>query len=597
MRQSRVLKWALPALLVAGRLAAAAAPANPVRPAEQPVTYALVEVPDALREARPPLFLFQGEEETLRELLGRLDRARRDKDVTGLIVEVGDLTAGWAKVQELRQALLRWRTDGKPVICVLRGGGNLAYYLATASQRIIMPPAGSLMLVGLRAEAVFAKGLLDRIGVKAEFVQAGRYKSAAETLTREAPSKAFVEMTQELLEDLHGQLIGGIVQGRALSVSRAAALVRAGPYTAAGAREAGLVDGIAYLDEVLRDLEQQHGRPVVLARDYGKPRREGLGLAGPAALLSLLMARGPEGMPRPGGAAIAVIYAVGPIVEAEAGPWAFGEDFVAADALVGTIRKAAADDNVKAIVLRVDSPGGSAEACDAVWHELRLADARKPVIASLSDVAASGGYYLAAGARTIYAEPGCLTGSIGVIGGKISVGGLMEKLGLKVFVMERGGQTGMDSLLTELTARERDKLQELVDDAYRTFLDRVAQTRPGMDARDVDKVAQGRVWSAQQAGARGLVDKLGGIEDALAAAREAAGIPPGADVAIIELPKPRSLLDAVLFGRREDSAGLMDMSLGAAVGLPQWVRPYWAALWSLQEEPAMCLLPAAIRIR
>ncbi|MHC4591387.1 MAG: signal peptide peptidase SppA, partial [Planctomycetota bacterium] len=584
------------ALAAGGRTAGAQEQAKaPPSRATSPIGYAHFEIEGYIGESLPPLYLFEIEGETLRGLLGRIERARRDDRVRGLIVRVGNFGAGWAKVQEIRRALLRCRQEGKEVVCVLSGGGSLSYYLATGADRVVLLPATHLMLVGLRAEAIFAKGLLDKIGVKAQFVQAGQYKSGGETLTRDGPSPAFREELESLLEDYYEQLLDAIAEGRGVPVSRAAALLRRGPYAAEQAREAGLVDSVMFYDELVTELKERHGDRLAIRTRYGRRRGPQAGGAGTMNLFNLLMGGMPSPSRRPSGPAVAVIYAVGPIMKSDAGTFGLGEQVVSARTFVREIRKAAADDDVVAIVLRVDSPGGSADACDMIWRELRLADRKKPVVASLSDVAASGGYYIAAGARTIYAEPGCLTGSIGVLGGKLVLAGLFEKLGLNVFVLERGGRTGMMSMASELTPDERRKFQELVDGIYRTFLERVAETRSDMSLQEVDEVAQGRVWTARQAEQNGLVDSIGGLREAIAAAKEAAGIPADKRVQVIELPRPRSLLEFLLFGK-EDAAQMLVP--GAALPfLPPLhdVRAHLRALMCLHDEPSVCILPAVIR--
>lgn len=559
--------------------------------------YACFEIDGFIRESLPPVYLFEVETETLHELLGRIERARRDENVNGIIVKVSDLRAGWAKVQEIRRALMRCRGDGKEVICYLEGSDNLSYYVATAAERIVMAPAGHLMLVGLRAEAIFAKGLLDKIGVKADSVQAGAYKTAGEALTRDSPSPAFRESLESVLQDYYYQLLDGIAAGRGIPVSRAAALVKGGPFTGRQAKKAGAVDDVMFYDELLADLRQQHEGRLVVQSDYGqRPRPQAL-KPGAMSFFNLLMGAGPARRARSKGPAVAVVHAIGPILRRDIEGFGFGQEIVGAASFVKTIRRAADDENIKAIVVRVDSPGGSALACDTIWHELRLADRKKPVIASLSDVAASGGYYIAAGARKILAEPGCLTGSIGVFAGKLVLSGLFDKIGLSVAVIEQGGRTGIMSMFSEFSADERRKLEELVMDTYDIFVARVAETRPDMSVRDVDKVAQGRVWTGNQAEQNGLIDALGGLQEAIAAAKEAAGIPADQPVEVVYLPRPRSLMEVVLFGKGDETGapglwGGLEM-----LAVPEQVRPYLSALMCLRSETLVCIMPAAVTVR
>ncbi|MCK4283083.1 MAG: signal peptide peptidase SppA [Candidatus Brocadiae bacterium] len=601
MRATKLAFWcALTVMLTAG-----AAPAERVdRPhASGPsregtaARYAYFEIDGLIRESLPSVYLFEVESEALHALLRRIDRAGRDDNITGIIVKIGSLGAGWAKAQEIRGALLQCREEGKDVICYLEGGRNVGYYLATAGGRIVLPPAGHLMLLGVRAECLFLKGLLDKIGVKGEFVQAGSYKTAGETLTRQEPSPEFRESVEGILRDYYEQLLDGIAEGRDIPVSRAARLVKNGPFTASQAREAGAVDDVMFYDELLADLRDRHGGEVAVESDYGRKSRPDPFKPGAMSFFSMLMGAAQPRRVRPAGPAIAVIYAVGPIVRGDVEGLGFGQDLVASTAFIKTIRGAVADENVKAIVVRVDSPGGSALACDAIWRELRLADQKKPVIASLSDVAASGGYYIAAGARKIFAEPGCLTGSIGVFTGKLVLSGLCEKIGLNVVVMEQGGRTGIMSPFSEFSQDERRKLETLVRDTYDTFLARVAETRPDMSAEDLDRAAQGRLWTAKQAKENGLIDSLGGLRAAIAAAKEAAGIPADQRVYVLELPRPRSLVELLLFGKEDEARALPLWSGTQMLALPKEVRPYLMALLSLRDEVSLCMMPARVTVR
>jgi len=586
------------ASIAAAQTAESAAPSGGVQQrAGRPARFADVQVSGLLSESPPSVYLVEPEESALHDTLRAIGLARRDPALTGLIVRVGQVEAGWAKVQEIRRALSLCRKDGKQVICILEGTGNLEYYLATAADRIVLPPAGHLMLGGLRAEAVFLKGLLDKIGVKAEVVQAGQYKTAGEALTRTEPSQAFRESVGSVLEDYYRQLLEGIAEGRHMTGARAAALLREGPFTARQAREVGLVDDVLFYDELLSDLEGRLGGPVEVDAEYGRKRRPQPFAGGPMGLLSMLMGAEARGPRRTAGPAVAVLYAVGPIIREEPNGISLAGEVVSSRSFVRVIRNVADDGNVKAVVLRVDSPGGSAAACDDIWRELRLADRRKPVIASLSDVAASGGYYIAAGARAVYADPGSLTGSIGVFGGKLVLTGLLEKIGVNVAVMERGGHAGIESPFSEFTPHERRKVEELVAQTYRTFLARVAETRPKMSVADVDRVGQGRIWTASQAHKNGLVDTMGGLEEAIEAARAAAGIPPEQAVEILHLPRPRSFIEVLLFGEEETAE--LPAPWGAvrgAAGLSE-ARLYVGALLCMQGEVPVCMLPALIRFR
>ncbi|KPK57377.1 MAG: hypothetical protein AMK73_10250, partial [Planctomycetes bacterium SM23_32] len=290
---SRRLRLVLLTAAVAAGLAAAEAPVEEGAPAGPSARYAYFEVAGFLDDALPPVYLFEEEDDTLHALLGRVRRAGRDRTVDGLIVRVGSLAAGWGKVQELRRALEDCRDGGKEVVCVLDGGGTLSYYLATACDRIVLAPAGHLMLLGLRAEVIFAKGLLDKIGVKADFVQAGKFKGAGETLTRNEPSEAFRESLEVVLSDYYDQLLDGMARGRGMERAEAEALLKDGPFTAQQAREAGLVDDVLFCDQLVAQLESRRGGGVTVLRDYGLTRRPEPLAVGSMNLFSMLMGTSP----------------------------------------------------------------------------------------------------------------------------------------------------------------------------------------------------------------------------------------------------------------------------------------------------------------
>jgi protease-4 len=595
------------AVLLAGGLAAAQEPGGEAEeaaaaaeaPARRQARYAYFEVSGLLADSLPSLYLFETEDETLHALLRRLRRAAADGRLDGLVVRVGNVATGWAKVQEVRAALRDCREAGKEVVCVLGGGGSLGYYLATAGDRIVLAPSTHLMLTGLRAEVIFAGGLLEKIGVEADIVQAGKFKGAGETLAREKPTGAFSDSLNAVLDDYYEQLLEGIGEGRGISRDQAEELIERGPFTARQARAAGLVDDVLFRDQIVEELAKRREADVVVQRDYGRRRRPQTLPGGSMSFFSMLMGGAPARRPGTVGPAVAVIHAVGPILPGRRGELSIGEQVVRAESFAETVRQAADDENIKAIVVRVDSPGGSAEASDRIWRELRLADARKPVIASLSDVAASGGYYIAAGCRRIYAEPGCLTGSIGVFGGKLVLSGLFEKIGLNVAVFERGGRTGMFSMFSEFSRDERAKMEELILDTYGTFLARVAETRPGMGTDALDEVAEGRAWTGRQAHRHGLVDELGGLRQAVRAAREAAGLPADRRVQVLHLPRPRNLLEVLLFGE-EEQARLGRPDIWGADALPEPLgraEGYLRALAELQGEAALCLMPAVVTVR
>jgi len=563
----------------------------------RPVRYAEIEVRGPILETLPDLYLVKPETDTLYELVGRIDSARRDPAVHGLVLKLQSLGTGWAKAQELRQAIVRFRKAGKPVICFVESCGNLDYYVATSASRIVMVPSGSLLLVGLRAEVLFLKGLLEKLGVEADMVQVGEAKGAEEPFTRTTASEPFRRSINALLDDYYQQLVEGISAGRGLRKSWVRKLLDDGPYSARRARDAGLVDELRFYDELIQSLRQQHGEGFTLLEGYGGKQQASPFGANPQDLLKLFLGGGGQRPDRglPQGPTIAVVYAVGTIVSDDPGDVLLGENVVNARRLCGLLGRLRKEDSVKAVVLRVDSPGGSAEASDLIWHELRRLDEVKPVVVSLSDVAGSGGYYIAAGGRKILAQEGTVTGSIGVVGGKFVLSGLFEKLGLTVDVYQRGEQAGLFSSVERLSERQRLRLRELLLDARRTFLERIRASR-GQLVRQPELWSEGQTITGSQALSSGLIDAIGGLSDAIDVARDAAGLPEGSKFNVVRLPPAQSLLDVILWGKREvrTPAWLLRLPLQRR-DLP--VLGYVGALGCLQDYRPAALMPVWITVR
>ena len=438
----------------------------------------------------------------------------------------------------LRRALAGVRAAGKPVVVYAERLGSESLYLASAATRVFVPEAGSVALLGLRLETFFVRDLLDRLGVRADVLRVGEFKSAGEGLVRRGMSEAQREQLEALAEDLYDVLVEGIAEGRGLRPERVRALVDAGPHRPRAACEAGLVDGCLFPDEAEVELACLAGRPpaagaepdlaVVDLPAYHALRARSGALRGPLA-----------DAPR-----LAYVVASGPIRSGG------GSAGVASDAYRSLLRGLERDEAVRAVVLRIESPGGDALASDLLWRSVRRLAAAKPVVASMGDVAASGGYYVAAGAHAIHAEAASLTGSIGVVGGKLDVEELYRRVGIAQEGVERGARAGLLSLARPLTPDERSALRGELRSAYELFLDRVAEGR-GLSREAVHGVASGRVWSGRRALDAKLVDALGGPLEALADARRRAGLAEGARVRVDVWPRGPALagVAAWLVGR------------------------------------------------
>ena len=389
-------------------------------------------------------------------------------------------------------------------------------------------PSSQLALNGLASYSVFLRGTFDKLDAYPDYLHVGKYKTAANAYTEKGFTPADREMSEALNADMYDQLVQGIAAGRRKTEAEVRALIDQGPFLPADALKAGLVDDLAYADQIDDKLRLPGGKMHELTlRDYAKVSATSLGLN-----------RGPK---------IALLQASGVIVSGASGYDPMNGAVLGSDTFIKYIREARRDPSVRAIVLRIDSPGGSAIASDALWRELVITRDEKPhrpLIASMSDLAASGGYYMAMASPYIVAEPGTLTGSIGVVGGKIVTGGTWAKVGANIEVVSRGRNAEMESPTRPFNPEERAKVQQGMDDFYNRFVENAARSRH-MTVAQLHAIAQGRVWTGRQAKQVGLVDDLGGLDRALAVAKQRAGLSPTAEVQVVTYPPRRTLLDLV----------------------------------------------------
>jgi len=494
----------------------------------------------------------------LHRVIERLDKAAGDGRVKGVLLSIESPALGRARADELRAAIARVRKAGKPVAAHLVSGQPAHYLVASACDTVAMPPAATLEITGVRAEVMFYKSLLDTLGVEAEILQVGEFKGAGEPMTRTSMSPQLRAQYEEFVGDLFEQFVERIAADRKLAPDRVRELIDTGVFTPQAAVDAGLIDRIAYEDELIDglaggrqaepgrgDAERADAEPARVIRDYGEQKVDGdfSGIGGLVKLVELLSGQkqaAPAGRDRQ----IAVVYLTGEIREGKGQDDLFTGGAAGADSVIKAIRDAAKDDKVAAIVLRIDSPGGSALASDLIWREAERT--KKPVVASLSDTAASGGYYVAVAADRIVAAPGTLTGSIGVVGGKIAVGRALEKVGVHTDVVSKGRNAGWLSMQTPFTPQEREAFLATMKDVYRLFTSKVAAGRK-LDIDRVGQLAEGRVFTGRMAKEAGLVDRLGTLDDAIDEAKKLAGIPADQPVERLLLPEPRGLFDE-LFG-------------------------------------------------
>lgn len=498
--------------------------------------------------------LFGSSAENFKMALERIQKASKDTDVQGIVIQMNGIQGGWAKLAEIRRVLAAAKKAGKKIYVYHDNGGAKDYLAGADADLIAMPPSGTIMLVGLRAEIMFYKELLERLGIRADFLQMGIFKAAAEPYTRTKMSPEAKAQYSMVIDDFYAtQYLGQILRSRGkkgtiTDLASVEKIVNTAPHMAAGSKTMGLIDHAVYYDDFQKIMAKDLGvTDVKLLKDYGKKKSEELDLSNPFALFKLLApptktaAVGKKDK-------IAILYAVGPIIDGKSGVSLMGGESVGSTTMIEAIKQAEADPKVKAIVLRIDSPGGSALASDLIWNELRRC--KKPVIASMSDTAASGGYYIAMAGQKIYAEPGTLTGSIGVVGGRIALKGLMDKVGVTTDVISRGQNSGLLSNFDGFTESEKKTMEKLMQEIYDQFLDKTIEGRKAAGKTFTKKqlidLAEGRIWTGRQAKENGLVDALGGLEDAIADAKMAGGLAGDADVDYMILPKPGNFLDNLL---------------------------------------------------
>ncbi len=524
-------------------------------------------------------------------LLTQLRKAKVDKRVGAVLLDIDFVGFGWGKADELREAIKDLRKSGKPVYAYAELATNKEYYVASAAEKVFMPPTGDVYIIGFAANAMFYRGTLDKLGIEPDVIQIGKYKNAPDAYTRKEMSEGQREVLDALLDDLYGRLKTSIAEDRKLSPERVEELINTAPYNAVKAADkaVGLIDGAKYRDEVFDELHQRLGYKkedkirTISGGAYKQVPSESLGLND--------------------GERVAVIYASGAISSGKSNSSPFGAQTVGSDTIVQAVNTAAEDDSIKAIVLRVDSPGGSALASDVMWHAIEKAKEKKPVVVSMADVAASGGYYISCNANKIVAEPSTITGSIGVFLGKPVVKGFYDWIGITNEYVTRGNNAGLFRETEKWNDDERAKFQEQADNIYYgNFVPKVAKGR-SMDEEKVNSIGQGRVWTGRQAKENGLVDEYGGLEKAIEIAKSLAKLPADKDVKRVVLPRPRSLFERFLGSGDDTTFSKSEEQLAQEAlirSLPEDVRRslrYAAVLDRMKRGEAMMMMPFELEIK
>ncbi|HBN78738.1 MAG TPA: signal peptide peptidase SppA [Planctomycetaceae bacterium] len=510
------------------------------------IKWAEIELSGMLPEGPSLPGLFGEISESVNRIFDRLDRAVADDEVDAIVLKINNPLVGMGTVYELHTKIKAIRKQGKPVYAMLETALTPDYLIATACDKIYQPEPGMLLMTGMRAEVSFYKNLFDRLDIEADILRVGKYKAAAEPYTRTEMSPEFREEISELLDGQYAMLIKMIADSRDLTEQQVEAAINTGPHTAASALEAGLIDGLYYSDQLEEiALKNEDDATFKLAKKYGKEKVDVNfdGFTGMMKMMNLMMGVEPRSK-KSVEPQIAVIYATGAITSGRGAGGLFGGDGIGSDTMIETIREAAENDRVKAIVLRVNSPGGSALASDLIWRALEQVD--KPIVVSMGDVAASGGYYISMGADYIYAEPGTVTGSIGVVGGKLALEGLFEKIGITTSYVTRGDNSGALSAMQPFNDSERKAMQKMMNDIYELFVTKAAEGRE-MKVERLKELGGGRIYTGEVAVENGLVDEIGTLDQAVEKAKELADLKGNNKVERLLLPKPTSPFEQ-LFG-------------------------------------------------
>ncbi|MFP6767532.1 MAG: signal peptide peptidase SppA [Planctomycetaceae bacterium] len=575
--RNAVVVTVLAAVTVSGTAVAAPKPANP-----QPAAIAVFRLGGVVTEGPgggdPLSFLTGQAPSTLRSLVNRLHRATDDKAIAAVALLIEGATLGSAQLEEVIVAVDRVRSVGKPVYLLAETLGTAGYVLASHASHISVVPGGEVALTGLASEAPYIRGLLDLLGVQPDFLTCGEFKSAGEMFMRTGPSPNAAAMSDWLLDSQFQTYVDLIATGRDVDHRHVHRWIDRGPYTAERALKRKLIDAVEHRREFYARLHGAHGAGAALVTRYGLPKRQQIDLSSPLGLLQLYsqLLQGPRRAVNRGDT-IAIVYLQGTIVSGSLPVNPLGGAAATADALRKALATVEKDDAVKAVVLRIDSPGGSALASEVILDAARRVQARKPLIVSMGNVAASGGYYVACRADAIFADPTTVTGSIGVVGGKFATTGLWDKIGVKWSTRSRGANATLNGSARIFSEKERDQVQDLMDEIYETFKDHVVAGRGKKLKKKIDDLAGGRVYTGRQALALGLVDQLGGLNSALADAAGRAGLKA---YGVREYPESRGLMDSLLGGsgvRLPERISRVGSS-GPGVGLLDHVAPLLSSL-------------------
>lgn len=566
-------------------------------PPVSPHHWVLMGMDQPLPERRDPFNLFNPATTNLRDVVDLIDEARDDEDVIGIVLRIDSPMIGWSQMQSIRRAIEDFRSTGKEVIAQMEAETTGGYLLATACDEIVMAREGSLIIPGINVEGIFLRGLLDLIGVQPDIIQMGIYKGAGDMFTERQFTDAQREAMTAIVDDLWSQMLTMIAEGRGLDGAEVENLIDQGLFTADLAVEAGLIDRVANPGEFETSLEMTTGDGFALVDDYGEEESEPVEF-NLFEMFSMFQPPAPE--PESTNPKIAIIYATGPIVGGRTDDSPFADpNIITSDDLIETLHECRDDDTIQAVVLRIDSPGGSALASDMILEEVRSLARAKPVVVSMGDTAASGGYYIAMGATEIFAEPATITGSIGVVGGKFVLQGLLEgHLGISHDVISRGQNAGVFSAWTPFSESEREAITALMADTYDTFTSKAAECR-GMTIEALEAVAQGRIWTGNQAVENGLVDEIGGLQQAIERAEELVELEAWqGELEIVELPPPQDFFEWLVNYMGGEAAVALPAGLSSVLSAQdvQLLQQFHLIRSTLNREHSMTMMPVMLRL-
>ncbi len=507
-----------------------------------------------------PFGLMAGEMTSLKDLVKRLDRASGDDKVKAVILTFGGMEVGLGQLQEVRQAIERVKTAGKKVYVHADDLDTRTYALLCAGSRLSLAPQSSLWLTGIYGQSLYVKGLLDKIGVQADYLHMGDYKSAAEMLTRTSPSAQAEENLNWLFDSIYGSLVDMIAKSRGKKPAEIRDLVDHGPYIADQAQQKGLIDAVETREEFIAQVRKEVGGEMTVNNRYGRKERAAIDLSNPLAAFSLLaeMFKSPASSQKN---TVAVIYVEGPILPGYSQPTFFGVINAAFSGDISkALEKAAESDTVKAVVMRVDSPGGSAQASETILNAAERVQAKKPLIVSMGDVAGSGGYYVSCGADAIFADDATITASIGVVGGKLVTTDLWNKLGINWVGYKRGANADMLNSDRPFSDSQKQVLHDYMQQVYEVFKGHVTKGRGDKLRKPIDDIAGGRVYTGKQALDLGLIDRIGGLQQAIEYAAEKASIK---DYEVQVLPEPKDLFAMLIEQYSGEGEDPTDITLSA----------------------------------